>query len=319
MNNDIVQAFGGLVEKAERILIISHIRPDGDAVGSLLGLGIILEDLGKDVDLVLEDGVPLVFGHLTGFEKVLKQASGVYDLIIVVDSSDIDRIGDVLDDYGDPDINIDHHPTNTQFATLNIVREEAVATTEIIYDLVLALDYPINLPAAEALLTGLLTDSLGFRTSNTTSRTLRIAAELQEIGANLPQLYRKAMFERSYEAVSYWGKGLGRIQREERLAWTYLSLKDRAEVDYPGRDDADLVNILTRIQDIDICVVFVEQRNGTVKVSWRSKPGFDVSKIASQFGGGGHKPAAGADIPGNLEQVQADVLEATRELLSAEN
>jgi phosphoesterase RecJ-like protein len=319
MNKDIVQAFGGLVDKAERILIISHIRPDGDAVGSLLGLGKILEDLGKVVDLVLEDGVPLVFSHLTGFENVLKEASGVYDLIIVVDSSDIDRIGDVLDDYGDADINIDHHPTNTQFATLNIVRVEAVSTTEIIYDLALALDYPINLPAAEALLTGLLTDSLGFRTSSSNSRTLRIAAELQEIGANLPELYRKAMFERSYEAVLYWGKGLGRIQREDRLAWTYLSLEDRAEADYPGRDDADLVNILTRIRDIDICVVFVEQKNGTVKVSWRSKSGFDVSQIASQFGGGGHKPAAGADIPGNLEQVQADVLEATRKLLSAEN
>jgi phosphoesterase RecJ-like protein len=183
----------------------------------------------------------------------------------------------------------------------------------------MALDYPINLTAAEALLTGMLTDSLGFRTSSSTSRTLRIAAELQEIGANLPQLYRKAMFERSYEAVCYWGKGLGKIQREGRLAWTYLSLKDRAEADYPGRDDADLVNILTRIRDIDICVVFVEQKNGTVKVSWRSRTGFDVSQIASQFDGGGHKPAAGADIPGNLEQVQADVLEATRKILSAED
>ncbi len=316
MNKDDIQAFGGLVERADRILVISHIRPDGDAVGSLLGLGLILEELGKEVNLVLEDGVPQVFHHLTGFDRVYKEASGVYDLVIVVDCSDIDRIGSVLDDYGEPDVNIDHHPTNTQFASLNIVREDAVATVEIIYDLAQELSYPLNQPISEALLTGLLTDSLGFRTSNSSPRTLRIAADLQELGADLQTLYRKAMLEKSYEAIRYWGKGLDRIQRNGRLAWTSLSLLDRQDTDYPGRDDADLVNVLTRIKDVDISVVFVEQKNGTVKVSWRSRPGFDVSLIATQFGGGGHKPAAGADIHGSLEQVETEVLEATLKILT---
>lgn len=315
MNKENIQAFGGLVDRAERILIISHIRPDGDAVGSLIGMGLILEDLGKEVNLVLEDGVPKVFYHLTGYDRVYKAAAGVYDLVIVVDSSDIDRIGSVLDQYGEPDVNIDHHPTNTQFASLNLVVEDAVATVEIIYDLARELEYPISQATAEALLTGLLTDSLGFRTSNSSPRTLRIAAELQELGADLPELYKKAMLEKSYEAIKYWGKGLGRIEKEGRLAWTSLNLEDRLETDYPGRDDADLVNVLTRIRDVDISVVFVEQKNGTVKVSWRSKPGFDVSLVATQFGGGGHKPAAGADIQGSLENVQADVLEATRKAL----
>jgi len=316
MNKENFEVFGGLVERANRILVISHIRPDGDAVGSLIGLGLILEDLGKEVNLVLEDGVPKVFHHITGQDKVFKEAAGVYDLVIVVDCSDIDRIGSVLDEYGEPDVNIDHHPTNTQFASLNIVRDDAVATAELIYDLAQALSYPLNKSIAEALLTGLLTDSLGFRTSNSTPRTLRIAAELQELGADLQTLYRKAMLEKSYEAIRYWGKGLGRIQREGRLAWTSLSLEDRQEVKYPGRDDADLVNVLTRIRDVDISVVFVEQKNGTVKVSWRSRSGFDVSLIAIQFGGGGHKPAAGADIKGSLDQIQADVLEITRQALT---
>jgi len=317
MNKENIQAFGNLVERADRVLIISHIRPDGDAVGSLIGLGLILEELGKEVNLVLEDGVPKVFHHLTGFDRVFKKAIGVYDLVIAVDCSDIDRIGSVLDEYGEPDVNIDHHPTNTHFGSLNLVREDAVATVELIYDLALALSYPLNLPIAEALLTGLLTDSLGFRTSNSSPRTLRIAAELQEQGADLQTLYRKAMLEKSYEAIRYWGKGLGRIQREGGLAWTSLSLEDRVEAKYPGRDDADLVNVLTRIRDVDISVVFVEQKNGTVKVSWRSRPGFDVSLIATQFGGGGHKPAAGADIHGSLEQIQTDVLEVTRKSLTS--
>ncbi|MCJ7734244.1 MAG: bifunctional oligoribonuclease/PAP phosphatase NrnA, partial [Anaerolineales bacterium] len=273
-------------------------------------------ELGKEVNLVLEDGVPKVFHHLTGFDNVIREVSGVYDLIIVVDSSDIDRIGSVLDEYGEPDVNIDHHPTNTQFAKLNLVRDDAVATAEIIFDLARTLSLPITLPAAEALLTGLLTDSLGFRTSNSSPLTLRIAADLQEMGANLQYLYQKAMLEKSIEAVRYWGLGLSRIQKEDRLVWTSLSLEDRKTADYPGRDDADLINVLSRIRDTDICLVFVEQTDGKVKISWRSQPGFDVSAIATQFGGGGHKPAAGAEIQGDLERVQEDVLEATRKSLS---
>jgi len=315
MNKDQIQEFGNLISRADRILIISHIRPDGDAVGSTLGLGLILEEMGKEVSLVLEDGVPKVFNHLTGTDRIIREAVGVFDLVIVVDSSDIERIGSVLDDFGEPDVNIDHHPTNTQFAKLNLVRDDAVATVEIIFDLVQELSYPINLPIAEALLTGLLTDSLGFRTSNTNPQTLRIAAELMEVGANLPILYRKAMLEKSIEAVRYWGQGLSGIQVEDRLVWASLSLEDRKAADYSGRDDADLINVLARIKETDISVVFVEQKNGSVKVSWRSRPGFDVSIIATQFGGGGHKPAAGADIKGDLKRVQEEVLEATRKSL----
>ena len=315
MNKDQIQAFGDLVSRADRILIISHIRPDGDAVGSTLGLGLILEEMGKEVSLVLEDGVPKVFNHLTGSDRIIRESVGVFDLVVVVDCSDIERIGSVLDEYGEPDVNIDHHPTNTQFAKLNLVRDNAVATVEIIFDLVQELSYPINLPIAEALLTGLLTDSLGFRTSNTNPQTLRIAAELMEFGANLPMLYRKAMLEKSIEAVKYWGQGLSGIQMEDRLVWASLSLEDRIAADYPGRDDADLINVLARIKEADISIVFVEQKNGSVKVSWRSRPGFDVSSIATQFGGGGHKPAAGADIKGDLDRVQNEVLEATRKSL----
>ena len=312
MNKGLIKTFGEKISRAQRVLIISHLRPDGDAVGSLLGLGLILQDMDKEVNLVLEDGVPLVFNHLTGVDRVYREVSGIYDLVIVVDSSDIDRIGSVLDEYGEPDVNIDHHPTNTQFGRLNLVQDDAVATTEIIYEIARELDYPISLPAAEALLTGLLTDSLGFRTSNSNPQTLRIAAELQEKGANLPELYRKAMLEKSYEAIKYWGRGLSRVILEDRIVWTSLSLEDRTAADYPGRDDAELINILSRVRDADISVIFVEQKDGTVKVSWRSQPGFDVAQVAVQFGGGGHKPAAGAEIKGNLERVQKDVIEATK-------
>jgi phosphoesterase RecJ-like protein len=136
-----------------------------------------------------------------------------------------------------------------------------------------------------------------------------------ERGANLQVLYRKAMLEKSLEAVRYWGQGLSRIQHEDGLLWTSLTLEDRKIADYLGRDDADLVNLLTRIRDIDVCIVFVEQTDGSVKVSWRAQPGFDVAEIATLFGGGGHKPAAGAEIKGELERVQEEVIKVTKQSL----
>jgi len=316
MNREDIQELSDRINRAERILVISHIRPDGDAVGSLIGLGLILEEMGKEVNLVLEDGVPIVFHHLTGFDKVFREATGVYDLVIVVDCSDIDRIGAILDDYGEADVNIDHHPTNTHFAKLNLVQEDAVATAEMIFEIAELLSMPITLPVAESLLTGIITDSLGFRTSNISPNALRIAAKLQEEGANLPFLYRKAMIEKSFEAIKYWGQGLSKIEKEEGLVWTSLSLEDRKLVGYSGRDDADLINVLSAIRDTDVSLVFVEQKGGSVKVSWRAQPGFDVARIALKFGGGGHKPAAGAEIKGDLDRVQEDVLEATRKALA---
>ncbi|MBS1249231.1 MAG: Bifunctional oligoribonuclease and PAP phosphatase NrnA [Chloroflexi bacterium] len=315
INNASIDELKAKIDAAHRILVTSHIRPDGDAVGSLLGFGLVLEDIGKEVNLVLEDGVPTIFNHLPGSERIYKKPVGVYDLTIVLDCSDISRVGNVLDEYGKADINIDHHPTNTYFGRLNFVNSQAVATAEMLVDFVAAFDVQLTKEIAASLLTGLVMDSLGFRTSNMTPKTLRVAAMLYETGIDLPKLYEKVLLQHSYEAIRYWGRGLTNIEREGRLIWTTLSLEDRHAVEYPGRDDADLVNVLSTVEDTDICVILIEQCDGTVKVSWRAKPGFDVSEVAMKFDGGGHKPAAGATIPGRLDTITKEVLEETRKLL----
>lgn len=315
MNEASIATLKAKIDAASRILIVSHLRPDGDAVGSLLGLGLFLQGMGKDVNMVLEDGVPTIFHHLEGSDQIYKEPIGIYDLMIVLDCSDISRVGDVLDEYGQPDVNIDHHPTNTFFAHLNIVDPKAVATAEMLVDLLAVFNTPLTQEIAASLLTGIIMDTLGFRTSNITPKALRMAAALQEAGADLPTLYRKALIQRSYEALQYWGAGLSKMERDGRLIWTTLSLEDRHKIGYPGRDDADLVNVLSSVEDMDICVIFIEQSDGTVKVSWRAKLGFDVSAVAIQFEGGGHKPAAGATIQGQLDSVKEDVLKATRKLL----
>jgi bifunctional oligoribonuclease and PAP phosphatase NrnA len=302
--------------RAGSILIVSHIRPDGDAVGSLLGLGLSLQAAGKQVQMVLADHLPISFRHLPGAALVQRKAQDVaVDMSIVVDCSDLQRTGTALGGHA-PDLNIDHHITNLNFARLNVVDPEAQATAVVLAENMEAWGLSINDQVAKCLLNGIVSDTIGFRTSNVTSNTLRLTAWLMDHGANLAELYNRAIVRRTFEAAQYWAQGLTKLQRDNRLVWTTLTLNDRGAASYTGNDDADLVNVISAIDETDIGVIFVEQRDNRVKVSWRAQPGWDVSQIALQFGGGGHPAASGADIPGSLTEVQSQVLAATRNLMS---
>lgn len=302
------------IDQAQQIGITAHIRPDGDAIGSVLGLGLSLLAAGKKVEMVLRDGVSQTFRHLAGAELVKRTFSTDCDLYIVLDSSDLKRTGGVLEGKT-IGIAIDHHVTNENFAELNLVEPEAVATSAILAEKLPQWGYPITEDVARALMTGIISDSIGFRTSNTSSKSLRIAADLMDRGANISDLYNKALVNRSYVATNYWGFALARMQHEDNLVWTSLTLQDRATTGYGGNDDADLTNILSSIDPLDIAVLFVEQKPDLIKVSWRARPGLDISRLATSFGGGGHPAAAGAEIAGSLENVQKLVLEATRNYL----
>jgi phosphoesterase RecJ-like protein len=314
MNDMLIETMRRELKKADRILIISHVRPDGDAVGSLLGLGLALQEAGKTVQMVLVDGVPSSERHLPGSEQICNKPEGNFDLTVVLDCSELTRVGEALNEYGAPDWNIDHHITNLNFARINLVRPEAASTAEMLAELIPAWGLSLSTRVVNVLLAGILTDTIGFRTSNVTPKTLRIAADLVEAGGNLFDLYQHSLLQRSYQAVRYWGQGLSKLQREGRMVWTTLTATDRRVAEYSGRDDADLINVVSAIDDTDVSLIFIEQSNSLVKVSWRSQPGFDVSQIALSFGGGGHKAAAGADVKGTLDEVQEKVLTATRSL-----
>ena len=299
---------------AQRVAVVSHVGPDGDAVGSVLGLGWSLRAAGKQVSLALADGVPGNLRHLPGVEDIRRRV-GPVDFVIAVDAGDRARLGEALPAEVPVDVNIDHHKTNTRYARYNWVDPTAVSTTSLLYTFITRLGLPLPREAAAALLTGLVTDTIGFRTSNMTPQALRLAAELMEQGADLPTLYFKALVERPYEALRFWGAGLSRLRREGPLVWTWLTLADRAATGYNENNDADLVNYLTAVQGCAVGVIFLERPDGTVKVSWRARPGWDVSQVAVQFGGGGHPPAAGATVSGSLAEVRERVLEATRALI----
>jgi len=299
-------------------LVATHVRPDGDAIGSLLGLGLALRQAGKSVQMLSSDGVPASYRHLPGSQDVIQRPEGDFDLTIVLDCSDPDRAGKNFNSYNPPDLNVDHHVTNLLFARLNLVDTTAVATAEILADNLAHWDLPMTPDVAAALLTGIITDTLGFRTSNMTPKALRWAANLMETGADLPDLYQRSLVVRSFEAMRFWAAGLARLEREGPIVWTTLSMADRQGTGYPGRDDADLINELSAITDAAVAIVFVEQPNGNVKVSWRAQPGIDVSAIALKFGGGGHPSAAGAEVEGSLDDVRQRILLETRQIVHEE-
>ena len=281
----------------------------------MVGLGLALSSMGKTFQMILADDVPKVFRFMSGTNQIKKVPQGNFVLICVLDTSDIERTGNILDGYGQPDINIDHHVTNIKFGKLNFIDETAVSTTEMLVDIIDALDIPITSDIASALMVGLVTDTLGFRTPNMTSKAMETVAKLMDSGANLYKIYQNTLISRTYSATELWGCGLNNLQRDGNIVWTSLTIADRKSIGYPGRDDADLINVLSSIKEAHIALLFNEQKNGSVKVSWRAQPGYDVSKIALTFGGGGHPAASGADIPGSLENVQKMVLQETSSLI----
>jgi phosphoesterase RecJ-like protein len=302
--------------KAQRVLVTSHVRPDGDAIGSTLALALALSNAGKQVQAVLEDGVPTSFRYLPGADMIRKLPDGEFDLIISVDCSDLKRNGGVLEAYHTPDIVIDHHLTNEAYGGLNLVEPEAVATASVLYRHMGEWGLPFSAPIAANLLVGLITDTLGFRTSNTTPETLRQAADLLELGADLSTLYYRSLVRRTFVEAKYWGAGLSSLERGDGMVWASLTVADRNASGYTGKDDADLINIVSSIDDALIAILFVEQDAGITKISWRGlKPDVDVSQIACHFDGGGHKAASGAELSGSLPEVRERVLQATRKYL----
>jgi len=316
MAEDMIGVIRQRLEKSTSIVIASHVRPDGDAIGSLLGLGLALLNSGKSVKMVLVDGVPSSYKHLEGSELIVKDPAGECDTFITVDCADFKRVGKAFENYGQPDINIDHHKTNEEFGKLNLIEPEEVATAAILANHLPAWGLEITKPVAAALLTGIITDTLGFRTSNTNPSALRLCAMLMETGVNMPDLYMRSLIHKSFPAARYWGAGLSSLEQKNGIVWATLTLEDRKRSGYGGNDDADLINLVSAIDSNKVGMIFVEQSDKHVKISWRAlEDGIDVSPVAKHFGGGGHAAAAGADIPGTLNEVQPVVLKATREQL----
>ncbi len=305
-------AVRALLAAARTAVIVSHINPDGDAVGSLLGLGHMLRTAGLQVTLALADPVPDNLRFLPGVEAIRPRVSQRPDVVIAVDSGDRERLGAAIPAEWVVDWNIDHHKTNTDYGRINTVVPQAPSTTAVLATHAAEWGLRITPEAAEALLTGLLTDTLGLRTRSVRPQTLRLVATLMEQGADLSQVYYEALVARSLAEIRYLGLGQARTQHHNGVVWSYLTRADREATGFAVPDDAGLVNTLLTARQADIAVVFIEtDEPQVIKISWRAKDGWDVGELARAFGGGGHAAAAGARVRGVWSAVQEQVLKAT--------
>ena len=308
-----------LLLASSRPFLVTHIAPDGDALGSLLGLGWALRKLGKEPAVVCQGPLPSRFDFLPGFGEVTSRPRGRFDLLVSLDCSDPGRMGEV-GTYpgvsGVPVLNVDHHLTNLEYGTVNLVDVDAVSTTEVLYRLLRFMEVELDERIATCLLTGLVTDTRGFRTSNVTPEVLRVAMDLMEAGAPLPMIARNGLDRRPLEVLRLWGAAFSRIRVEDGVIWTSLPLSAQKAIGYNGYGDAGLANMLVSVEGAQAAVVFTEREDGQVEVGFRAIPGFDVAEVALSFGGGGHALASGCLLPGPLEEVQRRVLKVLRESLA---
>lgn len=315
-------AIRSLINSAERILCVSHVSPDGDAIGSLLGMGWILRHLGKQPTLALADKPSPDFDFIPGFDQIVGPAAvaDAYDLIICLDASSQDRMGSVYRPavHGQtPLLVIDHHITNTNFGSLNWVESGCAAVCQMLVYLADAMGAPLNGSLAVALLTGLITDTLGLRTPSTDANVLQAAMRLTDGGARIHEIVAHTLHSRSYAGIRLWGSILNGAKLEDRVIWATISRGQRKATDAQDGEGEGLAGFLVSAKEADIGATFTERVNRAgetvVECSFRAKPGFDVSQVALSFGGGGHPPAAGCTLTGPLAEVAAQVSAALQE------
>jgi phosphoesterase RecJ-like protein len=305
------QRIGDAIRRAHRILAITHVAPDGDAIGSLLGLGWLLQPWGKDLTLACEDHVPKIYEWLPGSAEIVTETGGAYDLVLSLDCSDERRLGSVYHSEEMstlPLINIDHHVTNTLFGTINWVDPSSVATAQMILTLAESLGWALTPTVATCLLTGLVTDTRSFRTSNVDAAAMEAGLRLIEAGAPLNQITHQVLEQRSLASIRLWGQAFGSLNLGDGVLWTEVTRDMRRHWGLDQNGDSGLANFLSGVREANVVVVFTERDDGTIDVGLRAVPGYDVSQVALRLGGGGHPQASGCSMKGELSQVRARVL-----------
>ena len=311
-----------LVEKKDRFAITSHVRPDGDSLGSSLGLYWLLRALDKDVEVTMRDVAPHAYQLLPGADaiRVTPSVDRPYDAVFVIECSDIDRPG-LIDLEKQFVVNIDHHSTTALFGAINWIDSTASAVGEMIYNLCKATGVRVTKEIAECVYTALLTDTGSFHYSNTTERTFKIASELVRTGIK-PAKTAEAIFG-SYQwpKIELLSLVLATAKRDEtgHIAWMEQTLEMQEQTRASEEDADGFVNYPLSVGEIEATALFKECSPGVYRTSLRSKGDVNVAKVAEQFGGGGHRNAAGCTLKGNLESVERQVVPLLQDAIKRAN
>lgn len=306
---------------SKNVLLATHIDPDGDAIGSLIAMGLALEAAGKRVVMYNESPIPGPYRFLSGVDRVTCAAPPINDcdVAVIIDCGDLQRLGQIADTMeGFPRlINVDHHATNTRFGYLSLIDPEACASAELIYQVILALGIQITAPIATALYTGILTDTGSFRFTNTSQKTFSICEALVAAGAEPAEVAKHLYGQYSIGRLKLLNMALNSIEisHNGKLSLMAVTRHMLMESGTVPDDVVGMINYARRIEDIDVAVLIREKRNGNgvpgsqrpFQVSLRSNGAVDVGAIATTFGGGGHAKAAGFLVKATLPQLKAKI------------
>lgn len=307
-----------LLRAQRSFLVLTHYRPDGDAIGSQLALVLLLRSLGKEVAAWNDDPVPTKFRFLPHSNLITRPPAqpGDFDVVIAVDVSTWSRVGTAAERIRSRRhfINIDHHISNERFAELNWIVPEAPATGQIIYRLIREGGFSLTRDMAICLFAAIFTDTGQFSYASTTAECLRVAAELVETGLNVGEISRHVYESYPYARLQLLQKALAdlKLADRKRIAYTWVT-RDMFEESGAQREDTEgLIDYARAIDGVVVAVLFEElPEPGKIRISLRSKhPALDVNSIARHFGGGGHREAAGARVTGDPREVEHRVLSA---------
>jgi len=311
-----------LIENKDRFAITSHVRPDGDSLGSSLGLYWLLRALDKDVEVIMRDPAPPAYQQLPGADaiRVTPSVDRPYEAVFVIECSDIDRPG-LIDLDKQLVVNIDHHSTTELFGTINWIDSTASAVGEMIYNLCKATGVRVTEEIAEGVYTALLTDTGSFHYSNTTERTFKIASELVRTGVR-PARTAEAIFGNyQWPKIELLGHVLATARRDDsgRVAWMCQTLEMQEQTRASEEDADGFVNYPLTVGEVQAVALFKECAPGVYRTSLRSKGEVNIAKVAEGFGGGGHRNAAGCTLKGSLDEIEQQVVPLLQDAVKRAN
>jgi phosphoesterase RecJ-like protein len=314
-----------LLRSQNTFLVLTHHRPDGDAVGSQLALLLLLTNLGKTAEAWNDDDVPAKFRFLPHSDLITRPPAEPkdFDVVIAIDTSTWLRVGTASQRIHSRKhfINIDHHVSNETFADINWVVPEAPASGQIVFDLIKGGGFPLTPEIATCLFAAISTDTGSFSYGNTSAASLRVAAELVDTGINVGEICRHIYESYPYGRLMLLQKVLARLQLadQKRIAYMWITNAMFEESGAKREDTEGLIDYARAIQGVIVALLFEELTEaGKFRISLRSKhPKVDVNSVASRFGGGGHREAAGARLSGEPQEIERNVLAAVSEALAA--
>lgn len=313
--NDLFHQFFDIIRSNERFLVTCHVHPDGDAIGSLLAIGLTIAKQGKTVEMVCMDGIPSVYNFLDCSDQIKQKVETLSpDVIVCVDCAEKERVAlpsFIWDNPGQIIVNIDHHITNLGFGDLNIIDPQAAATGELIFRMLTTGEFALDKAIASAIYTATATDTGFFRYSSTTSYTLELASILVKNYQVEPAKIAEYVHEqKSYNSIRLLGDILNTLQlgNDGKTAWMVLDQQMLSRFPVENEETESYVNYARSIEGVEVGLLFKELKPNEVRVSWRSTSAVDVSKLAAYFGGGGHARAAGCSIVGPIDKVVNEVI-----------